>query len=105
VTAAEAAAKAAEADLARTRALLARGAATQRELDQATAGAAGVRAMLSGARDNLAYAALRAPFAGVVAIRNVNLGDVVAPGRPLIEIEGAGGLESAPPSSPTSSPT
>jgi RND family efflux transporter MFP subunit len=49
--------------------------------------------MLSGARDNLAYAALRAPFAGLLASRNVNLGDVVAPGRPLIEIEGAGGLE------------
>jgi RND family efflux transporter MFP subunit len=93
VAAAEAAAHAAETDLARTKALLAKGAATQRELDQATAGAAGARAMLSGARDNLAYAALRAPFAGSVASRNANLGDVVAPGRPLIEIEGAGGLE------------
>jgi RND family efflux transporter MFP subunit len=93
VAAAEAAAKAAETDLARAQALLAKGAATQRELDQATAGAAGARAMLSGARDNLAYAALRAPFAGLLASRNVNLGDVVAPGRPLIEIEGAGGLE------------
>lgn len=93
VTAAEAAAKAADTDLARTQALLAKGAATQRELDLATAGAAGARATLSSARDNLTYAALRAPFAGAVASRNVNLGDVVAPGRPLIEIEGTGGME------------
>jgi len=93
VSAAEASVKAAETDLARTQALVAKGAATQRELDQATAGAAGARAMLSGARDSLSYAALRAPFAGSVAARNVSLGDVVAPGRPLIEIEGTGGLE------------
>jgi membrane fusion protein (multidrug efflux system) len=91
--AAEAAVRAAESDLARTRALLEKGAATPRELEQMTAAASGARAQLTGARDNLAYAVLRAPFPGRVAARRVNLGDVANPGMPLIEIEGEGGLE------------
>ena len=85
--------KAAEADLERTKALLEKGAATPRELEQMTAAASGARAQLTAAKDNLSYAALRAPFAGRVASRRVNLGDVVNPGMPLIEIEGEGGLE------------
>ncbi len=91
--AAEAGLSAVESDLARTKALLEKGAATPRELEQITAAASVARAQLSGARDNLSYAALRAPFAGRVASRRVNLGDVVSPGMPLIEIEGEGGLE------------
>jgi RND family efflux transporter MFP subunit len=93
VAAAEAGLKAVESDLERTKALLEKGAATPRELEQMTAAASGARAQLSGATDNLSYAALRAPFAGRVASRRVNLGDVVNPGTPLIEIEGEGGLE------------
>jgi RND family efflux transporter MFP subunit len=91
--AAEAGVKAAEADLGRTKALLERGAATPRELEQMTAAASGAQAQLTAAKDNLSYTALRAPFAGRVASRRVNLGDVVNPGTPLIEIEGEGGLE------------
>ena len=93
VAAAEAGLKAVESDLDRTRALLDKGAATPRELEQMTAAASGARAQLTAARDNLSYAALRAPFSGRVASRRVNLGDVVNPGMPLIEIEGEGGLE------------
>jgi RND family efflux transporter MFP subunit len=93
VAAAEAGLSAVESDLARTKALLEKGAATPRELEQITAAASGARAQLTGAKDNLSYAALRAPFAGRVASRRVNLGDVVNPGMPLIEIEGEGGLE------------
>ena len=93
VAAAEASAKAADTDLRRLQNLLQRGAATQREVDDAGSRAAGAQAALSGARDNLAYAVLRAPFAGTLAARRVNLGDVVAPGAPLVEIEGQGGLE------------
>jgi RND family efflux transporter MFP subunit len=91
--AAAADAGAAETDLARMRALVEKDAATPRELDQATARAAGARAALAGARDRLSYAVLRAPFAGVVAARPVNVGDVVSPGASLLEIEGEGGLE------------
>jgi RND family efflux transporter MFP subunit len=93
VAAAEAALKAVQSDLERTKALLEKGAATPRELEQMTAAASGAQAQLTGAKDNLSYAALRAPFAGRVASRRVNLGDVVNPGMPLIEIEGEGGLE------------
>jgi RND family efflux transporter MFP subunit len=93
VAAAEARAKAAEADLERTRTLVEKNAATPRELEQMTAAASGARAQLTGAVDDLSYAALRAPFAGRVAARRANLGDVVSPGTPLIEIQGEGGLE------------
>lgn len=93
VAAAEAALKATEADLARTDALLKKGAATPREQEDITSRAAGARAALSGARDQLSYAVLRAPFSGTVSARPVNLGDVAGPGHALIEIEGDGGLE------------
>lgn len=93
VAAAEAGVKAAEADLARTKALVEKGAATPRELEQMTAAASAAQAQLTAAKDNLSYSALRAPFAGRVASRRTNLGDVVNPGMPLIEIEGEGGLE------------
>jgi RND family efflux transporter MFP subunit len=93
VAAAEAAAAAADVDLLRNEALLAKDAATPRELDDARVRAAASRAALSAAQDALAYASLRAPFAGRVAARPASLGDVAAPGRPLIEIEGALGME------------
>jgi RND family efflux transporter MFP subunit len=91
--AAEAGLKAAQSDLERTKALLEKGAATPRELEQMTAAASGAQARLTAAKDGLSYSALRAPFDGRVAARRANLGDVVNPGMPLIEIEGEGGLE------------
>jgi RND family efflux transporter MFP subunit len=48
---------------------------------------------VQASREALAYAVLRAPFAGVVAEQPVHVGDVVAPGAPLIVIEGEGGWE------------
>jgi len=93
VSAAEAGVKAAETDQARIDALFQQGAATAREADEATARAASSRAALQAARDSLAYAVLRAPFAGIVTSRPVNVGDVVSPGRPLIEVEGEGSYE------------
>ena len=91
--AAEAGVWAAESDLDRTRELVEQGVATRRELERVTAVASAARAQLTAARDSLSYSALRAPFAGRVAARRVNLGDVVSPGVPLIEIEGGSGLE------------
>jgi RND family efflux transporter MFP subunit len=91
--AADAADNAAQTDLERTRKLLAKDAATPQEADGATARAAAARAALLGARDNLSYAVLRAPFAGVVAARPVHVGDVVSPATPLLELEGEAGLE------------
>jgi RND family efflux transporter MFP subunit len=93
LSAAEAAARVADADLARAEALLAKGAATPRERDEMAARAAAAHAAVTGAKDSLSYSALRSPFGGVVATRAVRVGDVVNPGSPLIEIEGEGGLE------------
>ncbi|HET7752733.1 MAG TPA: efflux RND transporter periplasmic adaptor subunit [Anaeromyxobacteraceae bacterium] len=85
-------------DVARThekriRSLLQQQAATQVELDQAVAQRAQAEAAVSAARTNLAYAELRAPFAGVVQAKRVNAGDLVGPGQPLLDLEGSGGLE------------
>lgn len=93
LAAAEAGLKAAQADLERTKTLLEKNAATPRELEQMTAQVAGAEARLTGAKESLSYAVLRAPFSGRIAARRVNLGDVAAPGTPLIEIEGQAGLE------------
>jgi RND family efflux transporter MFP subunit len=93
VQAAEAADRAAEAERVRMESLRSRDAATPRETDEAVARASAAHAALLAARDNLAYAALRAPFAGVVASRPAHVGDVAAPGATLIEIEGDGGHE------------
>jgi RND family efflux transporter MFP subunit len=93
VSAAEASVNAAEADLQRTRSLVEQGIVARRELDQVTAAASGARARLTAARDELSYSALRAPFAGRVAARYADVGDVVIPGAPLVEIEGQEGLE------------
>lgn len=93
LAAAEANVQAAEADLARMRSLAKSGAATPREVEEATARAAAAQAGLSAVRENLSYAVLRSPFSGAIAARRVEVGDVVSPGQPLVEIEGAGGLE------------
>jgi RND family efflux transporter MFP subunit len=93
LAAAEAAREAAEAERKRVEALLARGAVTPREAEDARARAAAAHAAREAARDALSYAVLRAPFDGVVAARPASLGDVVTPGRPLLELEGRAGLE------------
>jgi RND family efflux transporter MFP subunit len=93
VAAAETASRSAELDRRRLEALLARDAATPREVEEASARAAAAQAFLSASRENLAYAVLRAPFAGVVSARPAHVGDVALPGMPLVELEGDGGLE------------
>lgn len=95
VAAAEASLAAAETEQRRTEALLGKGAATPRERDDAAARAAGARAAWEGAKESLAYAVLRAPFAGRIGTKPVNVGDVVSPGTTLVEIEGDGGFELA----------
>jgi RND family efflux transporter MFP subunit len=93
VAAAEAGMKAAEAERRRVESLLEKGAATPRESDDATARAAAAQAAWEGAKDGLAYAVLRAPFAGRIGRMPVDVGDVVSPGATLVEIEGEGGFE------------
>jgi RND family efflux transporter MFP subunit len=91
--AAEADLAVAEADRARMESLRARAAATPREAELASARAEAARAALAAAREAVAYAELRAPFTGRVAARPAHVGDLVTPGTPLLEIEGADGFE------------
>lgn len=93
VRAAEADARLAAADRDRYRTLVERAAATPREADGAQARADVAQAALTAAQADLAFAVVRAPFAGRVAARPANLGDVVVPGQPILELEGTGGLE------------
>jgi RND family efflux transporter MFP subunit len=93
LAAAEADRDTADADRVRAATLLSRGAATPQETEQANARAAAASAKAVAAREALGYAELRAPFAGRVAARPANVGDVVMPGVPIIEIDGKGGLE------------
>lgn len=93
VGAAEAQRDLARKEVQRTEALVKGGAVAQRELDRAmsqlTAAEAAVtqaRAQLSSSQSQLGDATVRAPTAGVVARRAVNVGDVVAPGAELYEI-------------------
>ncbi|MBS2028122.1 MAG: efflux RND transporter periplasmic adaptor subunit [Deltaproteobacteria bacterium] len=66
------------------------GAVTQVALDQARAQRAQAEAALGTAREALGYTELRAPFAGRIQAKHVNEGDLVTPGAPLLELEGAG---------------
>jgi HlyD family secretion protein len=60
--------------------------AFEQEVEAARAQAASARAALDLADIQLAHAELRAPFAGVVVSRNVEPGEVVAPGREVLSI-------------------
>ena len=93
VTSAQAQRDLARREVQRTEALVKGGALAQRELDRArsqlTAAEAAVeqaRAQLSQSRSQLGDAIAHAPFAGVIAKRSVNPGDVVAPGAELYEV-------------------
>lgn len=52
--------------------------------DAATAHLAAARAALQSAQEGIAYTEIRAPYAGVVTRRNVEVGATVAPGTPLM---------------------
>jgi HlyD family secretion protein len=60
--------------------------AFEQEVEAARAQAASARAALNLADIQVAYTELRAPFAGVVVNRNVEPGEVVAPGREVFSI-------------------
>ena len=54
------------------------------DLDAARARAAAAQAALAEAREGLGYTVIRAPYAGIVVARHVQLGETVAPGRQLM---------------------
>ncbi len=96
---AEAAYRLAERNYQRFQALAAKKAASELELDQARMNrdqAAGAREQARGAVAAAASLAadsrLKAPFSGHVSAKLVDVGDLAAPGRPLVEIESRNGV-------------
>ncbi len=74
-------------ELARTTRLRASGATTGAEYDAATSRHRLAEAAQAEAMAMAGYAAVRAPFAGIVTAKRANQGDMAMPGRPLCVVE------------------
>lgn len=79
----ETAMKQSDAILQRDRALVE---ARARDVDVARAGVRSAREQLRLARILLGYTVLRAPFAGVILVRQAELGEVMLPGTPVVTL-------------------
>ncbi|MCS7338877.1 MAG: efflux RND transporter periplasmic adaptor subunit, partial [Verrucomicrobiae bacterium] len=79
-------------DRDRFTALLAQQAVTQAEYDAVTARYRMAEASVREAETMLGYAEVRAPFDGVVNRKFADVGDLAAPGKPLVELEAARGF-------------
>ncbi|MCC7015745.1 MAG: efflux RND transporter periplasmic adaptor subunit [Rhodospirillales bacterium] len=71
----------------RARELLEKGAGTARARDEAFAKMEMDKARVELARARLAKTRIQAPFAGIVGLRKVSVGDYVAPGQDLVNLE------------------
>lgn len=80
-------------DLKREELLLEKGASTAEGVRNLRDRTATLEAALREARVQLSFAEIRAPFDGVISRRIANLGDLAAPGQPLLEIEGRNAFE------------
>ena len=99
VSATTAAVREADAEHARISSIYERRLVSRSQLDQATARRDAARAALEAARaalrsaeEQLAYTVVRAPYAGIVTRRFVEVGESVQPGQPLISGIGGGEL-------------
>ena len=77
----------ADSDLKRSANLVASKAVPAQEYDAVKARAQVARAAVDEARTMLAYSQLKAPFAGKIARKFVEVGDLALPGKVLLEIE------------------
>jgi RND family efflux transporter MFP subunit len=77
----------ADADLQRFSALLAQEAVTRAEFDAVQARQRIGQAAVTEAETQLAHTRVLAPFDGVITRKHADVGDLAAPGRPLVEIE------------------
>jgi len=84
---AKAVAAQAAADFERARMLFDKQALTKAEFDASQARAAGSAAAAAEAEIMVGYTIMTAPFAGVVVRKHAEIGDLLAPGRPVIELE------------------
>lgn len=87
---AKAALKLAEQESQRVNALFAKQAATRSELDAVTSQLTQAQAAVDEVNVMLGYLAIAAPFDGVVSRKLTDVGDLAAPGKPLIEVEQPG---------------
>lgn len=95
LTAAEAALTAATAQRDRARALFAKDAATRQELEASEAAHSAARAERDAAVAQIQYVEIRAPFDGWIVGKEARPGDLAAPGRTLLSIQGTGRLRVA----------
>lgn len=77
----------ADAELARYETLGAQGAATNQQVEGVRAQQAIAKAALKEAQSVVDYAQVRAPFAGTITRTLALVGDLAAPGRPIVELE------------------
>lgn len=77
----------AEADAERARTLFDQKAGTARARDEAIARLASARASLALAEAQYAKTRIQAPFAGLIGLRQVSIGDVVQPGQAIVNLE------------------
>lgn len=79
--------KLAEADAERARTLFAQKTGTGRALDEAQARLASGKASVDLAQAQFAKTRIAAPFAGVLGLRQVSVGDVIQPGQAIVNLE------------------
>lgn len=87
LTAAQADATLAEAELGRTRNLLERDARSQADLDVAIAKAARARAAVRNVASVISKKTIRAPFSGRLGIRKVDVGEFLQPGTQIVALD------------------
>ena len=93
LTTAETNAATAQREMERMQRLYDAGAIAERDLEQARNGASAATSQLADAKSRFVSAEkalsdrrVRAPFAGVIAVRQVSAGDIVAPGGPMFDV-------------------
>ncbi len=77
----------AQSNLERARSLFQRGNLSQAELDRLTAALAEAEARIRNTEVTIDRKRIEAPFAGVVGIRRVNLGQYLAPGTAVVDLQ------------------
>lgn len=74
-------------DIERFKKLLAQNAVTQQEFDAVQSRFRVAEATLKEAETMLGYTKVTAPFAGIITAKRADVGDLAAPGKPLLELE------------------
>jgi membrane fusion protein, multidrug efflux system len=77
----------AQMDVERTRELIARKLTSDEELDQARSQLQQMQSAVAALKANIAKKAVRAPFAGTLGIREVDLGEYLPAGTPIVTLQ------------------